>query len=450
MTSKEKPKKLTIHASDGKRYNFLCKQERKGDLRKDARMMECAGLINRLLSKDTEGRRRSLRLRTYAVVCLNEECGLMQWVANTAGFRAEVGKCYASVGLQQPTTLIKIHRNAFERLQTEVMDDAERARRYRAEVLQPYFPAIFHKWFLMSFPDPASWLAARLTFTRSAAVWSMVGHIIGLGDRHGENLLLDKGTGECVHVDFGAYLLVPSLLHCSKSNSVCDSFLNQQPSPHLLLSCVYVFLHTTFHQPQLPADCLFDKGMGLTRPEVVPFRLSPNMLDGMGLAGYEGVFRRVSEVAMGVLRGNKEMLTSVLESFIHDPLVEWTRTKASSSNRPQGEAAASAAGGAGANGDVPATAMGAETENQDGLRIIKKIQERLDGMYNTGVEHLQRNNGANSSRYRDSVAKGGAHRLALNASGAGLAIPGQVDRLLKEATDDRNLALMYIGWLPIM
>ena len=30
----------------------------------------------------------------------------------------------------------------------------------------------------------------------------MVGHIVGLGDRHGENILLDATTGDCVHVDF--------------------------------------------------------------------------------------------------------------------------------------------------------------------------------------------------------------------------------------------------------
>ena len=30
----------------------------------------------------------------------------------------------------------------------------------------------------------------------TAGVWSMVGHIVGLGDRHGENILLDAATGE--------------------------------------------------------------------------------------------------------------------------------------------------------------------------------------------------------------------------------------------------------------
>lgn len=31
---------------------------------------------------------------------------------------------------------------------------------------------------------------------------SMVGYILGLGDRHGENVLFDYKSGDCVHVDF--------------------------------------------------------------------------------------------------------------------------------------------------------------------------------------------------------------------------------------------------------
>lgn len=43
---------------------------------------------------------------------------------------------------------------------------------------------------------------SRSAYCRSVAVMSMVGYILGLGDRHGENILFDSLTGECVHVDF--------------------------------------------------------------------------------------------------------------------------------------------------------------------------------------------------------------------------------------------------------
>ena len=43
---------------------------------------------------------------------------------------------------------------------------------------------------------------SRLGYCRTAAVMSMVGYILGLGDRHGENILFDSTNGDCVHVDF--------------------------------------------------------------------------------------------------------------------------------------------------------------------------------------------------------------------------------------------------------
>jgi len=47
------------------------------------------------------------------------------------------------------------------------------------------------------------WLERRASYTRSLAVNSMVGHILGLGDRHPSNVLLERSTGKVVHIDFG-------------------------------------------------------------------------------------------------------------------------------------------------------------------------------------------------------------------------------------------------------
>lgn len=43
----------------------------------------------------------------------------------------------------------------------------------------------------------------RLKYSRSVAVTSIVGHILGLGDRHLSNILIDTATGEVVHIDLG-------------------------------------------------------------------------------------------------------------------------------------------------------------------------------------------------------------------------------------------------------
>ena len=40
--------------------------------------------------------------------------------------------------------------------------------------------------------DSEEWLTRRTNYTRSLAVMSMVGYILGLGDRHPSNLMLDQ------------------------------------------------------------------------------------------------------------------------------------------------------------------------------------------------------------------------------------------------------------------
>ena len=58
MSSLQKPKKITIHGSDGKEYNFLCKPN--DDLKKDSRLMEFNSIINKLLKKDGDAGKRGL------------------------------------------------------------------------------------------------------------------------------------------------------------------------------------------------------------------------------------------------------------------------------------------------------------------------------------------------------------------------------------------------------
>ncbi len=105
MNSKAKPKKLTAFAiregakiSDMSRRNtgkpqecdigemhFLVKREAKGDLRKDARVQDLNTVINRLFSSTASSgamaakQHRRLKLRTFSVVCLSEECGILEW-----------------------------------------------------------------------------------------------------------------------------------------------------------------------------------------------------------------------------------------------------------------------------------------------------------------------------------------------------------------------------------
>lgn len=108
MKSLAKPRKITFQADNGKVFPFLGKP--KDDLRKDARLMDFNAMINRLLKTDSNARRRQLRksflayipcnynyrvgIRTYTVITLNEEAGLIQWVPNTIPMRPVLVRSY--------------------------------------------------------------------------------------------------------------------------------------------------------------------------------------------------------------------------------------------------------------------------------------------------------------------------------------------------------------------
>jgi PI-3-kinase-related kinase SMG-1 len=62
------------------------------------------------------------------------------------------------------------------------------------------------------------WWCHKQHFTLTAATSSILGYLIGLGDRHLDNLLLERGSGEVVHIDYsvvwdkGQQLRVPEVV----------------------------------------------------------------------------------------------------------------------------------------------------------------------------------------------------------------------------------------------
>jgi hypothetical protein len=69
-------------------------------------------------------------------------------------------------------------------------------------ILTRRYPPILWEWFVEEFSGPTAWFESRMKFSRTLAVMSFVGYVLGLGDRHSENILLDATSGAAVHVDF--------------------------------------------------------------------------------------------------------------------------------------------------------------------------------------------------------------------------------------------------------
>jgi serine/threonine-protein kinase ATR len=198
--------------------NFLVKQEAKGDLRKDARVQDLNNVINRLMASSSDSgvssrRRRRLHLRTFAVTCLSEDIGILEWVPDTNAMRNLLGSsynpqtspfCTRRRGARLANFGDPALRSNFETCQNAYFKEGNLSRAtamFEEMCIKPY-PPLLYWWFVQTFHDPHAWYEARNRFTLSAAAWSAVGHVIGLGDRHSENILVDTSSGECVHVDF--------------------------------------------------------------------------------------------------------------------------------------------------------------------------------------------------------------------------------------------------------
>ncbi|XP_034652037.1 serine/threonine-protein kinase ATR [Drosophila subobscura] len=323
LRSAAKPKKLTIRCSDGQEYDVMVKP--KDDLRRDARLMEFNGLVKRYLHQNAPARQRRLHIRTYAVLPFNEECGLVEWLPNLSSYRSICMALYAQRGRVMSSRQL-------QQLALPLTDPIEKKRDVFTKQLLPAHPPVFQVWLRQRFATPHSWYEARHTYIRTVAVMSMVGYILGLGDRHGENILFDERNGDAVHVDF---------------------------------------------------NCLFNQGELLTYPEMVPFRLTQNMIAAMGPLGVEGSYRKCCEITLRLLKQEAKTLMSMLRPFVYD--------------------------------------VGAQSRNAAATTKItndvQRIADRLQG-------HVKRQ----------------------MANSIPLSTEGQVNFLIDEATKLDNLAVMYIGW----
>ena len=77
------PKITNCYGSDGKRYKQLFKGEGNDDLRQDAVMEQVFELVNIVLKRDRETRKRTLSVRGYKVVPLTSQAGVLEFVGST-------------------------------------------------------------------------------------------------------------------------------------------------------------------------------------------------------------------------------------------------------------------------------------------------------------------------------------------------------------------------------
>jgi FKBP12-rapamycin complex-associated protein len=375
-----------MRGNNGRKYMFLLKGHE--DLRQDERVMQFFSLVNSLLLSDPETFRRNLAIQRFAVIPLSTNSGLIGWVPHSDTLHGLI-KDYRD----KKKILLNIEHRIMQRM-TANSDHLPLMN--KVEVFEHSLESTsgddLSKIMLLKAPSSEVWFDRRTNFTRSLAVMSMVGYVLGLGDRHPSNLLLDRMSGKILHIDFG--------------------------------------------------DC-FEVAMTREKyPEKIPFRLTRMLINAMEVTGIEGTYRSTCESVMRVLRLNKDSLMALLEAFVYDPLLNWRlietgpKAKKSKGAAAAAEPSLSTGGGfdsLGGDATVGSTLPSSTVPKREDHDTFSDM-EQPELLNKKALDIIQ--------RVRDKLTgRDFAHDESLD-------IQEQVDRLIEQATNNENLCQSYIGWCP--
>lgn len=219
------------------------------------------------------------------VIPLSTSSGLIQWIKNTKPLQDLIY-----------FTIPKNKYSHYESIETEYTAWIQKAGssgylaeqykdailRYDANAVTTQMKKLIAKteWDLLRktctiiCPSPESLITFRRNFITSYATMCAVHWILGIGDRHLSNILISIGSGKCLGIDF---------------------------------------------------DQAFDAGINSMIPELMPFRLTPQILGFLKPFTQRDLFGATMIHVIKALQCDKSAILACLDIFIHEPL-NWTKS----------------------------------------------------------------------------------------------------------------------------
>uniref|UniRef100_A0A803VDR1 DNA-dependent protein kinase catalytic subunit n=1 Tax=Ficedula albicollis TaxID=59894 RepID=A0A803VDR1_FICAL len=255
MESLRKPKRITIRGSDEQEYPFLVKGGE--DLRQDQRIEQLFGVMNIILSQDATCSQRNMQIKTYQVIPMTSSprgprATYSEWLSRMGGKAQGISRYLAMYRNASRTEAV----TSFKGRESSVPED------------------LLRRAFVKMSTSPQAFLALRSHFASSHALMCISHWILGIGDRHLSNFMVNKETGGLVGIDFG----------------------------YAFGAATQVFLSV---------------------PELMPFRLTRQFVNLMMPVKEWGLIYSVMVHALRAYRSDPDLLISTMDVFVKEPSLDW-------------------------------------------------------------------------------------------------------------------------------
>lgn len=397
MASIRRPKRLIIRGDDERDHPFLVKGGE--DLRQDQRIEQLFGIMNILLSHDAACTHRGLQLRVYQVIPINTRIGLIEWMENTCTLKEFVCGTMTEEEKQRTAGLPEVYSKwlstfsgnpnvsgiALYGLAYKNAKHADAVNNF-LKMLQRVPSDLLKRAFLKMCNSPEAFLSLRSHFISSHALLCVSHWILGIGDRHLSNFMINMETGGMIGIDFG-----------------------------------HAFGSATQFLPV---------------PELMPFRLTQQFVNLMEPLKQSGLIHSVMVHSLRAYRAEPDLLLNTMDVFVKEPSLDWKNFELKQLKK----------GGTWTK-DVntkeinwyPLQKVNFARRKLEGANPAAITSEELK----LGFEKDAAFSGMQS------VALGTKeHNIRAKLPAAGLSVEKQVDCLLDQAMDPNVLGRVWVGWEP--
>ena len=205
MGSLRKPKRLKIRGNDQKDYPYLVKGGE--DLRLDQRVQQLFSVMNEIFTSDAQCTRRHLSLLTYQVVPMTSQVGLIEWIDNTKPLKGLIEDELAKASPKGKASIQNIpaaskreqwlrsfsKSSGLTDIYTAMYQKSDRKNCMRnvEAVAETISWDLLRRAVFSLCATPEAYITIRSHFAHSLAAFNTCSYVIGIGDRHLDNFLLN-------------------------------------------------------------------------------------------------------------------------------------------------------------------------------------------------------------------------------------------------------------------